>query len=73
MSENIEKMLMRFVGWVVIGSLILILAGCMHPTSIQILSNNNLFTTRSQTTGVGDAEALVEGGGSPVISPTIKP
>lgn len=73
MSENMEKMLMRFVVWVMLGALVLVFSGCTHPTSIQILSNNNLFTTRSQTTGLGDAEALVEGGGSPVISPTIKP
>jgi uncharacterized lipoprotein YajG len=47
-----------------------LLAGC-ETLTINIGSNNQLFNTRSQATGQGQQEALVEGGGSPTISPTI--
>jgi hypothetical protein len=40
-----------------------ILSGGCAPIHVSLLSNNNLFTTRSQATGIGDAEGLVEGGG----------
>jgi uncharacterized protein YceK len=45
---------------------LLALSGCQSLT-VNILSNNNILTTRSQATGVGDQEALVEGGGSPDV------
>lgn len=42
-----------------------LLSGCTFHLSI--LSNNNLLTTRSQATGLGNPEGLVEGGGSPTL------
>jgi uncharacterized protein YceK len=45
---------------------LLALSGCQSIT-LNILSNNNILTTRSQATGAGDQEALVEGGGSPNV------
>ena len=42
------------------------LGGCQTLT-INIGSNNQLFNTRSQATGQGQQEALVEGGGSPNV------
>jgi hypothetical protein len=38
---------------------------------LNIGSNNQLFNTRSQATGMGEQEALVEGGGSPTINPNV--
>jgi ABC-type phosphate transport system substrate-binding protein len=49
---------------------LLALCGCQTLT-INIGSNNQLFNTRSQATGSGSQEALVEGGGSPTVSPTV--
>jgi len=47
-----------------------VLAGCDSVT-FNVLSNNQILNTRSQATGSGNQEALVEGGGSPTISPTV--
>lgn len=39
-----------------------LLSGC--SVTLHILSNNNLFTTRSQASASGMQEGLVEGGGN---------
>lgn len=46
------------------------LSGCQSLV-LNIASNNQLFNTRSQATGMGEQEALVEGGGSPTINPNV--
>lgn len=48
----------------------LMLTGCA-PVTFNILSNNNLFTTRSQASASGMQEGLVEGGGQTDIEASV--
>ena len=49
----------------------LFLSGCTFHLSI--LSNNTILSTRSQSTGLGDADGLVEGGATIDAKATMVP
>jgi hypothetical protein len=59
----------KFWKMVMVLGVVAVLPGC--SVTLNLLSNNNVLTTRSQATASGEQEGLVEGGGSPVVSPTV--